>query len=114
MTRKTYGEVLLPLGTLLAFIVAHDRPEVFISSILIMTFADASAGIVGDLRAKQRASHLGSIVFFVVSIFILTFFIKDTFSLFSIAFILSVVEKISPLGSDNFTIPLTAVILLSL
>lgn len=109
--RKTYGELWLPVGVFVTFMLTAGRPEVFVPAILIMTLADAAAGIVGDLRQKQRPSKLGSVVFFVVAVAILTAF--TTFPLaVAVAFVAMVVEKISPHGSDNATVPLTVALLL--
>lgn len=111
--RKTYGEIFLPIGIIATYALAADKPEIFVPSILIMTFADACAGIIGDLRQKQRPSRLGSIVFFAVAVTILIFYVNPGAAI-TVAFVAMVVEKISPYGSDNATIPVTVALLLSL
>lgn len=114
--RKTYGEIFLPIGTLLTYAISQGRPEIFIPSIFIMTFADSFAGLTSDLLKKERKVFQGSIVFFVIAFLLL---VENTdLSLSHIwlaALVVTLVERFSPLGTDNATVPLaTALLLLTL
>lgn len=111
--RKTYGAQCLPIGILATYALAADTPEIFVPSILIMTFADALAGIIGDMRGKQRPSKLGSIAFFVASLIVLIPY-ANLFTALAVGFSATIVEKISPYGTDNMTIPITVALLLNL
>lgn len=110
--RRTYGEVFLPIGILISYLISADIPQVFIASILILTLADAGAGIIGDIRKKQHASRLGSLAFFIIAFSILLFCGQTIIIAAVIAFVAAVIEKISPYGSDNITIPITVAVLL--
>lgn len=112
--RKTFGEIWFPIGVLLALYISSGRAEVFIPSILILAFADAACGIMADLRQKQRPSKLGSLVFFAVTALILVLYGQPVTIAITIAYIVMVVERVSPYGIDNATIPIATAILLLL
>ena len=113
--RKTYGEVFLPIGTICAYLIASGDAEIFIPSILILTFADSFAGLVSDYLKQQRKLKRGSLVFFAVALTVLlaTTNLNLGFALL-VSVVLTLVERYSPLGSDNFTIPVAAAALLLL
>lgn len=116
VARKTYGELFLPLGTLLTFFICNNKPEIFIASILVMTFADSLAGITSDLLKKPSKVLQGSLVFFIVTVPILTLHSSLGFGhVLLAALLVTVVERFSPLGTDNATVPVaTALLLLTL
>jgi dolichol kinase len=114
--RRTYGEIFLPIGTLLTYAISQGRPEIFIPSIFIMTFADSFAGLTSDLLKKERKVFQGSIVFFVVAFLLL---VENTHlptgHIWLAALVVTLVERFSPLGTDNATVPVaTALLLLTL
>jgi len=114
--RRTYGEIFLPLGTLVTYGISQARPEIFIPSIFIMTFADSFAGLTSDLLKKDRKVVQGSIVFFVIAFLLL---IENTHlplgHVLMVALVVTLVERFSPLGTDNLTVPVaTALLLLTL
>ena len=114
--RKTYGEVFLPLGTLITYAISQGKPEIFIPSMFIMTFADSFAGLTSDMLKKERKVIQGSLVFFVIAFLLL---IENTHlelgQIFACALIVTLVERFSPVGSDNATVPVaTALLLLAL
>ena len=114
--RRTYGEIFLPIGTLLTYAISQGRPEIFIPSIFIMTFADSFAGITSDMLKKERKVFQGSIVFFVVAFLLL---VENTHlptgHIWLAALVVTLVERFSPLGTDNATVPVaTALLLLTL
>lgn len=117
--RKTFGEVFLPIGSLSTYAISAiptglSNPSYFLPALLIMTFADAAAGITSDLLKLARKSWRGSAVFFLISTLILLAFGTNLPIAFAIAASLTGVERISKLGSDNFTIPVMAAALLRL
>lgn len=113
--RKTKGEIYLPLGILVAFIVADGNPAIFIPAVLIMTFADTAAGVASDIRRLGRPSKTGSMLFFGIAFVILMYFTAiSVVGGIVIASILTITEKVSPFGSDNLAVPLAAAVLLAL
>lgn len=117
--RRTFGEVFLPVGSLSTYLISSipsgsSNPKVFLPSLFIMTFADAAAGITSDLLKLARKSWRGSAVFFALSVAILLAFSINFAAALVIAAILTIVERVSKLGSDNFTIPASAAALLLL
>lgn len=114
VARKTHGEIYLPVGIFLTYLIAHQQAEVFVPAILIMSFSDVVSGLLSDWRDKGRASKWGSVGFFLTTVFILLAVGQGFVAVMSLAFILMVVERISPYGSDNLTIPVAASVLLLL
>jgi len=116
VTRRTYGEVFLPLGTLLAFFISQGNSVIFITSVLVTTFADSFAGITSEILKKPSKVIQGSIVFFLVSVLVLALYSSLDFGhVLLAAFVVTLVERYSPLGSDNATVPVaTALLLLAL
>jgi len=112
--RKTYGELLLPLGILVSYLVANDVTIIFTSSILILAIADPIAGVIGDFFSRTYA--LRTMVFFTIALLILLVILPPGLYVMVvlIASTITIVERISPFGTDNFTIPLTTSILLRL
>ena len=115
--KRTFGEVFLPIGSLATYAISLDgfgnsRIIYFIPALLIMTFADAAAGITSDLLKLQRKSRRGSAVFFLVTFAILASFQEVALTAFFLAVTLTLVERWSKFGSDNLTIPVAAALLL--
>jgi dolichol kinase len=112
--RKTYGEIFLPLGTLGTWAITQAEPKTFIPSMLIMTLADSSAGLVSDFLKQSRKMFRGSIMFFIVALAILLLSPEvSVLAAIAFALALTLVERYSPLGSDNFTVPVAGAVLLS-
>ncbi len=111
--RHTYGEIFLPLGILLTYIIASGDQEIFTASILILTLADPLCGIVSDLRSLQRSSKLGSLIFAVTTVFILA--VVGDLTILEILIIsaaATLTESLSGYGSDNLSVPLVVAVLL--
>ncbi len=122
--RKTEGSYLLPVSICSLFIFSGEDTLLFILPILVLGISDPLAGIFGRIyKAKTKnvilfnhkfeKTLLGSIVFsisaFLISIISLHLFLYNGNKLFLlslfIAFITTLVEIISPNGSDNITVP---------
>lgn len=127
--RLTKGEILYPVGLgICAFL--EPAPWIFTAAVLHLAIADALAAIVGIKWGKRTSymllshgkSMLGSLTFFYVSMGILFFAYllvepenapKPYLLLIMTPAILTVLENISWFGSDNVTIPVMAIVLLS-
>lgn len=136
VSRKTYGGLLLPVaiaGTFTVSVWLND-PRLFILPILLLGVSDSLAGITGVYFGEKlrkiivyklhlNKTYLGTSVFFltslILSIYTLHWFVGN-FSTQTIAAAISVavgaalVETFSSKGLDNFTVPLTALIILLL
>lgn len=120
VSRKTYGQYVLTAGYVLSYLISLNKPEVFVPSLLIVTFADSMAGLVGSLRKSPTRTTLGSLVFFSITLVtILIFTLQNSADLthaivftllYSLA--LTTIEKYTPLGFDNLTVPTAAALLL--
>ena len=112
--RKTYGEIFLPLGILIAYLLANGSMTNYLASVLILAISDPLAGIIGDISNKKLT--YGSIVFFVstLSVLLAIFKFEQFVFVVSIALIVTLVERISSYGTDNLTIPLASSLLLKL
>lgn len=113
VTRRTYGELWLTAGVVGAYLISLAKPDIFIPSLLTVTFADSAAGLVSDLFKQPRKMWRGSIVFFAISFCI---FLSSQGLLLAAtkALIVTAVERYSPLGSDNVTVTISAAALLLL
>jgi dolichol kinase len=99
--RKTYGDILLPLGLLLIHLALRETHH-FVPAFLIIAFADTVAG----LSMRRSKSWYGSLLFCMVSIDICILFYGMSYSVILLAIGAMVVERISTHGWDNLTVPL--------
>ena len=132
--RKSVGSYLLPIAIYVAFLFAdlQENKFIYILPMLILAVCDPMAAILGTnitthkgrikiFGKKFKKTWLGSGLFlligFVISIIALCFHrgVFD-FKAFWLAMLLSVVTMVAELvswrGSDNFSIPLSAAIIL--
>lgn len=127
--RLTKGEILYAVGIgICAFL--EPAPWIFVAAIMHLAIADALAAIVGLKWGKRTRymllshgkSMIGSLTFFYVSVGILLsayFFVTpgnlpDTYLLLLVTpAVLTVLENISWYGSDNVTVPVMVIVLLS-
>lgn len=127
--RVTKGEILYPIGIgICAFL--EPAAWIFVAAILHLAIADSLAAIVGQKWGKRTRynllshgkSMLGSLTFFYVSmgilfcayLFVSPQNLPDTYTLLLvIPAILTLVENVSWYGSDNVTIPVMVIVLLS-
>jgi len=117
----TFGEIFYPFSLVLLGTFYFDKPFIIISAIAIMGFADGISGIY-NLQYKKR-SFSGSLIFFLISNIVLlltyTILIKSpaplaTFKIVFVSIIISIIEYVSHIGTDNLTVPISSAILLSL
>ncbi len=136
VSRKTYGSILLPIAISGTFVTAHFLNDIkfFIIPILILGVSDSLAGLTGTFYEKklQRINingwksgktYLGSAVFFLSALAICLYALhwyagylspKTVTAAFTVAICAAIMELISSKGLDNFTVPLTALVILSL
>ncbi len=134
VSRKTHGSVLLPVAISGAFVTAYllNDNKLFIIPMLILGISDSLAGIAGTLFRKKirqiiiygwnlKKTYLGSGVFFLTALAIclltLHYFTgvlstRTIVAAFAVALGAALVETFSSRGLDNFTVPLTALIIL--
>lgn len=136
ISRKSYGGILLPVAITGAFIVSLwlNDVKLFLIPILILGVSDSLAGITGVFFGKKlrkiiiyklqlNKTYLGTAVFFftslVISIYMLHLFLgnyntKTIMAAISVAVGAALVEAFSAKGLDNFTVPLTTLLILLL
>ncbi len=134
ISRKSYGGILLPVAITGAFIVSLwlNDVKLFLIPILILGVSDSLAGITGVFFGKKlrkiiiyklqlNKTYLGTAVFFftslVISIYMLHLFLgnyntKTIMAAISVAVGAALVEAFSAKGLDNFTVPLTTLLIL--
>ncbi len=136
VSRKTYGGILLPVAICGTFVISvwMNDAKLFIIPVLLLGVSDSLAGITGVAfgskfrkiiihKLRLNKTYLGSSVFFisslVISIYTLHWFVgnfstQTIIAAISVALGAAIVEAFSSKGLDNFTVPFTALILLSM
>ena len=126
--RKTYGAFLLPVAIGIVYYVSVWKQDnmFFILPVFILAISDPLACYFGTTYKskvlKSEKTLIGTLVFFFLTVIICTTIIllhrSADLKILSIALcisvIASVIELISPNGSDNLTIPLSVIISLQL
>lgn len=103
--RSTWGEVYMPLGMGIAALIVTDDQRAFVASIAILGLADVAAGLVGDVRGSLTKTWGGSVAFVAVTLVILLAARYGIVFSALLALGLAAVERLSPRGLDNVTIP---------
>jgi dolichol kinase len=112
--RKTYGEIFLPIGIIIAYLISNGPNVNYLSSILILTISDPLSGVLVDLKPSYKNSIFSFIVFFISTMVILLTVYGQRRLVIVILFsvLIAITERISSLGTDNLSIPLISSILL--
>ncbi len=115
--RRTYGEILFPLGVaLLAAAFPHGEPYVY--GVLVLGLADGLAALVGTRYGRVRLpggkSVWGSLTFFVVALAAALALVGATYVALVAAVALTAAEANLRHGFDNLVVPSLAALLLSL
>jgi len=131
--RKTYGTVYFPIGFLILSIFWWDKPVIFEVSLLLLTFADTAAAIVGErinspdtyIIWKDQKTIQGNVIMFLTSTLLVGFGTTIFTNIFEqtpvdlqvliplslfVAIIATIAESASKSGSDNLTVPLITAI----
>jgi phytol kinase len=128
--RLTIGEILYPAGIGLCALL-EPAPWVFMLAILHLTLADGLAAIIGIKYGKHTSYNVmshgkslaGSFTFFLTSFLIFTIgslLIPDNalpmmiFGFLGAAAILTFVENVSWYGLDDITVPISAIVILTM
>lgn len=127
--RRSYGEIYFAAGIAILFSLAHNNFLLYAISLLVLTFADAAAALVGVSWGKHfyrsiggQKSWEGSFSFFVVAtacIYAPLRFAADLQSAaifliaLTISLLLTIIEALSWRGLDNIFLPLGSHLLLT-
>ena len=123
--RKSWGEIFFIISVFLIFVLSKGDPVYYSIPILILTFADSTAALIGKRYSKgnlaknneDSKSIEGSFAFFVVAFMatlIPTLLYTNTgreetlYISLIIGFVIALVEMIAHTGNDNLLIPLLA------
>ncbi len=115
--RDSLGELAFPVGVFFSALLT-DSKRSFIVAMLILGIADTLAFIVGskfgklNKAFKLKKSFIGSFAFFVVSLFIMAIMGFSLSQVVVVSLVATIIELISPNGTDNLTIPLTVILCL--
>tara|TARA_Y100001978_G_scaffold46807_1_gene41738 strand:+ start:191 stop:832 length:642 start_codon:yes stop_codon:yes gene_type:complete len=117
--RKSFGTFFYCLSLLIMISLFWEiDPLALTAGFFIMSFGDGLAGLIGkNFKSKswkilnQKKSILGTATMFVISFLILSFLgfqnnIDFNLNYFYIALIATILEQISIIGIDNFTVPI--------
>lgn len=122
--RESLGEIFFAISVFLIFYLSKGDKILFSIPILILTFADSTAALIGKNYGKRNIAELnedaksieGSFMFFIVAfmmalvpLLLLTNVGREETLIIStiIGFNVALVEMISHTGNDNLLIPLT-------
>ncbi len=131
--RATYGEIWFPLGIGITALI-FSNPYIYAIAVLHMGVADGMAAVIGVSLGKKAGifkvmgntkSIAGSLSFFIISFSLFVLYWQEYTAVpvfydnqvqailvsLSSAFIATVVELVSPKGSDNIFLPITAGVL---
>ena len=115
-SNKLTGASFVFLGTMLTYIVFE--PKIAGISLIIMSFSDAMAAIIGVGFGKTKLlnkSLEGSFAFFITTFIILYIFKIPLFVSFLVSVLTTVTELVDiPKINDNISIPITAALLLTI
>lgn len=134
--RKTIGSSIFFIGILAVYLIAEMRDDIslFIIPVAVLTISDPVAAVTGLNRKSgfwphfpggtdSSKTYIGSLGFFVSAFIILIIGLSFFFTLtpreiitlsLIISLLTSIIEIISPVGSDNLSIPLVVSVLLLL
>ena len=98
----------MPLGLLLGAVIAGGNEVAFVAAAVILGLADVAAGLVGDARGSETKTWLGTAAFAAVAMVVLMVLGKGALRSVALGVALALVERVSPWGTDNVTIPVAA------
>jgi phytol kinase len=126
VNRLTFGELFFPATVGLLYVLARGDHMLYVIPLLVLTFADAAAAIIGMYYGAFQysteegwKSAEGSLVFFVVAFFaahvpLLLFTdvgrAETLLIAFLAAFMAMLVEAVCTKGSDNILVPLVTLL----
>mgnify|MGYP001560264016 CR=1 FL=1 len=110
VSRKTYGEELLPLGLLSAYLISNADPQIFVPAFLITGISDPISGFV----MNKTQNRLLSFLFFVESsvALLLIFTPLNLLIILGVALFVGIVEQLFTYGTDNLMVPIAVAVIL--
>ncbi|GMR12182.1 MAG: hypothetical protein BMS9Abin29_0370 [Gemmatimonadota bacterium] len=128
VSRASHGGLFYPLGVVLLFTLAYDRPVLYLAAALTLIVADTAAALLGSAYGRKtyaveddHRSIEGSAVFLLVTflavhvpLLLMTGIDRYASVLVAVhvAMVVTLFEGVSLRGSDNLLIPLGAYLLL--
>src|SRR5690606_2757042 len=128
VARRSEGAVFLPAAIYLVFLLAAERPTLYLISVLTLVVSDALAALVGTTYGRltyrverDRRSIEGSVVFFLATflgvhlpLLLLTDVDRAVSVLVAaqIALLVTILEAVSVDGADNLVVPIGTYLLL--
>lgn len=124
VARHSHGEVYFSVGVAALFVLAKDDHLTYLIAILLLTFADTAAALVGKRFGTHRLgqkSLAGSLAFLTVAIVCIYVplvlagqadIVAVLLLTLSVALLLTLIEAFATRGLDNLFIPLAAYLLL--
>lgn len=111
VSRPTIGEELLPIGFIAAYLLTDGQSNLFVPAVLITGIADPITGIVME---RFRNHALGMLVFTCITVPILMLYIGiPLLPALLLGLSIATIERISPFGTDNLTVPLATTLLVT-
>jgi phytol kinase len=120
--KKSFGDILYPFSVMLLSLFT-DKSLVFSCALAYMVLADGMAAVIGNRLGKNymyqfmgnRKSLPGTLGFLIIAfgISLIYGFVsgeQSVYRLLLLPLVASIFEHISPRGTDNLTIPLTALL----
>ena len=117
--RKSFGTFFYSFSLLILIILFWEKdPLALTAGFFIMTFGDGFAGLIGkNFKSKnwtilnQKKSIIGTTTMFLISLLVISILgyknnIDFNYSYFGIALLATLLEQISIIGIDNFTVPI--------
>lgn len=108
--KKNYGSIVYPISLILLKVAFPEDIALTQLGLLLLAIPDSVAGYVNYFLKKTRKTYISSIIFFLLSILISIFYLEILES-FVLGLVLSVIERYTPKGLDNLTVPLIYIIL---
>lgn len=107
VTRKTYGELLFPVGVLMAYWISYGQSMNFVAAMLTLGISDMMAGWINARFPPTRWWGNGQSAFAISCFVILILLFGKDFVLeaFLGCLFVAVIERVSVDGWDNLTIP---------
>lgn len=127
VNRKTWGELFFPLGIAVCAVLTSS-PWIFMAAMLHVSLADGMAAVVGSNYIKehgykifrQQKTIVGSLIFFIASLFIIMVVTVlapelqgNVIIVMLVPLLATIVENASPYGSDDLLVPVVVVSLLN-
>ena len=125
--RKSFGTFFYSLSLFILITLFWNKdPLALTAGYFVMTFGDGLAGLLGkNFKSKswmifnQRKSTIGTITMFLVSFIVISFLgyqgnFNFTVYYFFIALISTLLEQISIIGIDNFSVPIISALAFNL